>query len=201
MTYNVKTGNAAINAAISAAVSSQKEFQENIQKAINLIVTHTVETGDCSAFGRLLNRLHRNTAKVSLITRYVGHFTSIRVGPDPKNKGKVKAFLKRDDNGNAIPVLAEQASRMRSTKWWKHEPEPDVSTIFTVEDVETRVKNVVSFMDRLLKGEAKNGTLKPEDKSKVREMMDRINAAIKGERVAAPEETSGAIPVGSAEAA
>lgn len=169
----VQQSTAAINAAIRNANANLTRFGSYTQTALELIVAHAhgVGNGDVSGLARLCTAFGRKTKDLGRITRFMAYHTSIRIGKD-KN-GQFKAYLAKDDDGNKIPVSAHMVDAVRSNQWVEFDPPTDES-IITLQDLDTKVGNLISFIDRLIENKAKNKKLSEADRVAAADLRKKL---------------------------
>lgn len=174
--YDVQKGLKGLQTLQNTILRNNKSIRDNMQKFLVAATIHAKETGDCSAVGRLFNALgKRPSINVRAARVCIESLTSIRIVTRGKADSKeLKSVLAKDDEGNAIQVTAKMVDAIRSANWADFQPDVE-TTIIDIDDLNSRVGNVVSLIDRLLKGEAKNQKLKASDRDKAM----KLRAAIK----------------------
>lgn len=176
--YDVQKGNKGLQNLQNNILRNNNTIRDNMQKFLVAATIHAKETGDCSAVGRLFNALgKRPSINVRAARVCIEALTSIRLVTRGKADAKeIKSVLAKDDNGQAIQVTAKMVDAIKSANWADFQPDVE-ETIVGIDDLNSRVGNIVSLIDRLLKGEAKNQTLLPKDKDKAVKLRSAIKAA------------------------
>ena len=180
MTYSVTTGNSNLNKLRTRILSNEKTARQNMQEFLEAAVLHAKETSDCSAIGRLFNSLgKRPSINVAAARICIEDLTSIRiVSKGKKGSKEIKSVLAKDDNKDAIQVTAGMVDAVKSADWASYQRDvPD--TVMTVEDLQGRIDNVISFMDKLIKGEAKGKSIVEGDVDAVRALRTSLIQATK----------------------
>lgn len=176
--YDVQKGNKALQNMQNTILRNNKSIRDNMQNFLVAATIHAKETGDCSAVGRLFNALgKRPSINVRAARVCIEALTSIRIVTRGKADSKeLKSVLAKDDKGNAIQVTAKMVDAIRTVNWADFQPDVE-TTIVDIDDLMSRAGNVVSLIDRLLKGEAKNQTLKPTDRDKAMKLRAALKTA------------------------